>query len=226
MLKEKYEGISKNWKISSSHEPIFSGGKIEISVSEDLLISSFQNNLTIVDWNEGNYLSRLFEDSDGDQEDFQIITCFAINPVRTDENETLISTATKNGLLMLFNLSSKECLKTIKAHLMPILAMAYDPSGTLVATGSADKSIKIFDIIQGHCTHIFKEHTDIIQRLYFHPIEDILQLFSSSDDHTIRMYDLRESCCVAVFNQHMSLPTGMAVSDNGYILGSCGRDKV
>ena len=33
-----------------------------------------------------------------------------------------------------------------KGHQMPVLSMSCDPSGTLVATGSADRSVKVWDI--------------------------------------------------------------------------------
>ena len=109
---------------------------------------------------------------------------------------------------------------------MPILCMSYDPSGTLIATGSADKTVKVYDIEKGHCTHLFRSHSDVIQRLYFHPDLNQLKLFSSSDDHSICVYDLRDSECIAIYKEHYRLPTSLSITDNGYILASGGKDKV
>ena len=33
--------------------------------------------------------------------------------------------------------------------------------GTLVVTGSSDRSVKVWDIARGYCTHSFKDHTGI-----------------------------------------------------------------
>lgn len=77
-------------------------------------------------------------------------------------------------------------------------------SGTLVATGSADRTVRVWDVAKGYCTHNFREHTDIIHTVYFHPDPNRLQLFSCSDDNTIRIFDLIDSTCVACFRYRRS----------------------
>jgi U3 small nucleolar RNA-associated protein 13 len=71
--------------------------------------------------------------------------------------------------------------------------------GTLVATGSADRTVRVWDVAKGFCTHNFRDHTDIVQTVYFHPDPNRLQLFSCSEDNTIRIFDLIDSNCVACF---------------------------
>jgi U3 small nucleolar RNA-associated protein 13 len=78
----------------------------------------------------------------------------------------------------------------------------------------------------GFCTHSFRDHTDIIRTVTFHPDPQRLLLISTSDDNTVRVFDLRDSKCVAVFRTHVSLPTAVAFSPDGYLMASCGRDKV
>jgi U3 small nucleolar RNA-associated protein 13 len=119
-----------------------------------------------------------------------------------------------------------ETFRTFKAHQMPVLCMAYDPTGTLVATGSADRTIRVWDMAGGFCTHSFRDHTDIVRTVTFHPDPQRLLLISTSDDNTVRVFDLRDSKCVAVFRTHVSLPTAVAFSPDGYLMASCGRDKV
>ena len=209
------------------------------------MVSIYDENVYFVDWNSGKTKCKLLNNNDesSDSDESEGISTFCISPslslfLSDDTNESNdypddsniekyhITVATKKGLVKLYSFHNQQCLRTIKAHNLPILAMAYDPTGTLVATGSTDKTIKVFDILKGHCTHVFRDHQDCIQRLYFHPNIDRLELFSSSDDNTIRCFDLRDSECLAVFSQHLSLPTSMDVSDDGHLLISAGRDKV
>lgn len=146
---------------------------------------------------------------------------FCLHPQGTE-----IVVATEKFSLLHWDLATKSCLKSIKAHKMPILCMDYDPSGTLVATGSADRSIRVWDILKGYCTHNFQYHTDILKSVLFHPDPSRLQLFSTSDDNSIHVHDLRDQTCIAQFNEHVSVPTQVVVSEDGYVLASCGRDRV
>lgn len=187
------------------------------------MVSMFQETVHVTDWKRGAVLTKLFSaDSDADESDGEAATCFALNPAKPNE----IAIAMKSGLLKLYDLFTHSTVRVVRAHAMPVLTMAYDPSGTLVATGSADNTIKVWDMQQGHCTHIFKEHSDAVQRLHFHPARNDLRLFSSGDDNTVRVFDLHDSACVAVFKDHMSLPTALTVAENGHILVTGGRDKV
>ena len=162
----------------------------------------------------------LFEEES--EEERPSVSCFALHP-----NGKEIVVATSKFALCHYTLEEKTLIRTIKAHRMPILCLDYDTTGTLVATGSADRSVRVWDIEKGFCTHSFTNvHTDIVKTVYFHPDPQRLELFSTSDDNSIAMYDLRDQKCVAQFKDHFSLPTQLALSADGYLLVSCGRDKV
>jgi U3 small nucleolar RNA-associated protein 13 len=162
--------------------------------------------------------SKLLEE-DEESEDVDMISCFCMHP-----NGKEVVVALRNFLLRHYVIGEKEPVRSIRGHRMPVVAMAYDPTGTLVATGSADKTVRVWDIPRGHCTHSFREHTDVVQMVQFHPSR--LVLFSGSDDSTLRMYDLTASTCVACFRQHMSLPTALCFSEDGDMMVSSGRDQV
>lgn len=156
-----------------------------------------------------------------DDVEHESISTFCLHP---NGNEIVVATEKFN--IMHFLLEDRNSTRTIKAHRMPILCMQYDPTGTLVATGSSDRSVRVWDIVKGHCTHSFTKHTDIVKTVLFHPDPQKLQLFSTSEDNSICMYDLRDQQCVAQFRDHFSLPTQLAISPDGYTLVSASRDKV
>jgi len=73
-------------------------------------------------------------------------------------------------------------------HRSPISAMAVDASGGLVATGSADAGVRVWDADGGFCTHAFAGHAGPVTALAFHPAD--LALFSGGADGTVRGWDL------------------------------------
>lgn len=60
-----------------------------------------------------------------------------------------------------------ELLRTLKPHTAPVVTTAVDATGTLLATGGADGSIKIWDIRGGYATHTFHGHGGVISALCF-----------------------------------------------------------
>ena len=62
-----------------------------------------------------------------------------------------------------------ESLRMWKAHKMPVLDLAYEGTGTLVASASADSAVMVFDVEKGFCTHVFRGHEGVVHRVTFHP---------------------------------------------------------
>eukprot|EP01041_Mallomonas_annulata_P003782 gene3782-7509_t len=218
MLKQTNNGLTKVWKPVLTHCPFYSGGKIDFIEGGDKVACLHDDNVKILSWDSGTVEDTLLK---GDDESRELVSCFCIHP---SKNEVVI--ATQNHLLRHYSLDEKECLRSIRTPHMPVQAMDFDPTGTLVATGSSDRSVRVWDISQGFATHSFKDHTDIIHLVKFHHDPHQLKLFSTSDDFTIRIYDLYEKSCIACFRDHMSIPTSICISADGYILASAGRDKV
>jgi len=211
------DGLCKSFRVSHIAAPFYRGdGKIETSLDDSKIWCLFEENVKCVEAETGNILSTLQEEDDPKRE---IITCFAVHP----EGEELV-TMSQNGLLRHWR--GKECVRAMKAHQMPVLSMAYDPTGTLVATGSADRSVRVWDIARGYCTHSFREHTDIVTMVHFHPNPMTMALVSGSQDTTVRIWDLVDQKCTSVLRDHMSQPTSVAWAPDEYLMVTGGRDKV
>ncbi|KAG0142290.1 hypothetical protein CROQUDRAFT_662725 [Cronartium quercuum f. sp. fusiforme G11] len=79
---------------------------------------------------------------------------------------------------------------------------------TFVATGSRDKTIRIWDGTSGQCLKVLVGHDNWIRAIVFHP--NGRHLLSASDDKTIRIWDLRTGRCVKALDAHDHFVTCMA----------------
>jgi U3 small nucleolar RNA-associated protein 13 len=130
-----------------------------------------------------------------------------------------------------------------KCHDAPVHVCSIDPSSTLLASGSADGIVKVWDIQKGYVTHLFKGHGGIVSALAFNfPREtssarnvddDRFQLFTASSDTRIRMFDLSATSSRSagakaqeILEGHVSVPRGLDVTADGRWLVSGGRDSV
>jgi len=238
----------------------------------DILACMYEDNIKLMNWTTGHHETTLLPeapslDADDNDDNREKVSTFCMHP---SGQELVLATPT--GLLRHFSCRAAETateeerrlaaaassssssssdkktkpwefVRSIKAHTMPVLTMAYDPTGTLVATGSADRSVKVWDVARGYCTHSFKGHTDVVQLVQFHvparmfgptggagaAAAGSLQLYSTSHDYTLKVYDLNDSACVATYKEHLSVATAVATasaSGDEYLLASVGRDKV
>ncbi|UCH94417.1 MAG: hypothetical protein JSV88_29675 [Candidatus Aminicenantes bacterium] len=71
-------------------------------------------------------------------------------------------------------------------HMDAITCITYNPSGQLIASGSKDSIIRVWDADTGKEIQAFKGHLDIITSIIFSP--DWEYLLSGSSDNTIRLW--------------------------------------
>ncbi|KAI0565889.1 WD40/YVTN repeat-like containing protein [Gracilaria domingensis] len=60
-----------------------------------------------------------------------------------------------------------------------------------LASGSADETVKVWDIESAHCASTFSHHSDKVQAVSFHPSEAEL-LLTGSFDKTVQVLDVRD----------------------------------
>lgn len=134
-------------------------------------------------------------------------------------------------------------LRTIsRAHDAPVHVCTTDPTSSLLASGSADGVVKVWDITNGYVTHVFKGHGGVVSALKFNYPQNPssvtqtgpIRLVTASVDHRIRIFNLTHGASTssgggkaeAVLDGHVSVPRGLDVSPDGKWLVSGGRDSV
>ena len=129
-----------------------------------------------------------------------------------------------------------------RAHEAPVHVCKADPTSTYLASGSADGVVKVWDIMRGFVTHVFKGHGGVVSALAFSYPQDVgsiiqnktMHLITASVDTRIRIFNLVEGASTssgggkpeAVLEGHASVPRGLDVSLDGRWLISGGRDSV
>ena len=64
-----------------------------------------------------------------------------------------------------------KLLRTLKPHTTPVVTAALDSTSSLLATGAADGSVKVWDLRKGYTTHTFHGHSGVISALHFFQVD-------------------------------------------------------
>jgi len=94
----------------------------------------------------------------------------------------------KLGQLLVWEWRSDSYVLKQQGHYHDISTTAFSPDGALVATGSDDRKVKLFQLSSGFCFITFAEHTAPVTSVAFLPSGQAL--VSASLDGTVRAYDL------------------------------------
>ncbi|OQD68317.1 hypothetical protein PENPOL_c003G10325 [Penicillium polonicum] len=156
--------VKTTFEASRTLRPIYTGGSTALDASGRILLSCVGEDALIVDLETGNQLTSL----EGDGE---IVTGLAITPSASHAIVCSRSMSMRIYGLSTFDETSQtieaKLLRTLKPHTAPVVTIAVDPTGTLLATGGADGSIKVWDIRGGFVTHTFHGHGGVISALCF-----------------------------------------------------------
>ena len=76
-----------------------------------------------------------------------------------------------------------KLLRTLKGHQDQVLRVAFDPKGEILASASADKTLKLWDVQSGKLLRTLEGHTEEVWGVAFAPQGGMLA--SSSQDKTV-----------------------------------------
>lgn len=93
------------------------------------------------------------------------------------------------GVVTVFDVTSGRRLATLRGHTDQVCSVAFLPDGTRLASGSKDRTIRLWDLDTFEEVTQLRGHLDRIADLVFTP--DGSALFSCSPDYTVRMWDTR-----------------------------------
>src|SRR6478672_10651644 len=80
-------------------------------------------------------------------------------------------------------------VRTLDAHKGSVLAVSFSPDGKTLASGSRDKTIKLWDVKSGELKQKRTDHKADVYSVVFSPKGDMLA--SGSGDKTIRLWDAK-----------------------------------
>jgi WD40 repeat protein len=102
------------------------------------------------------------------------------------------------GSVELWKLDSAEDSScSLEGHLGPVKDLAVSPGGTLLASASSDKSIKLWDVASRQCVRTFQGHTGCVNSISFTPDGNFLA--SGSNDATFRLWNIASGNCIESF---------------------------
>ncbi|XP_067629093.1 lissencephaly-1 homolog isoform X3 [Eurosta solidaginis] len=150
-----------------------------------------------------------------------------VRMVRVHNEGSIFASCSNDHSIRVWLTSTKDCKVELRDHDHTVECIAWAPEtatsfinegtgvdnkkghyqGPFLASGSRDKTIRIWDVTAGVCLFILNGHDNWVRGLSFHPGGKYL--ISASDDKTIRVWDLRNKRCMKTLYAHQHFCTSV-----------------
>ncbi|ETL24725.1 hypothetical protein L917_21195 [Phytophthora nicotianae] len=109
----------------------------------------------------------------------------------------------------------------VESHTGFVSCVAFNPQGSLVATGSHDENVRLWDVRNGRTVADIGAHQEPVVSVQFHPTDGSL-LVTAGYDGLVRVWDVASRQCLRTIITEPAAPVGSArFSPNGrYVLSS------
>jgi U3 small nucleolar RNA-associated protein 12 len=135
----------------------------------------------------------------------------------------LVIVSTLDCLIKVFFDDTLKFFLSLYGHTLPALALDASDDDTILASGGADKSIKIWGLDFGDTHRTLYGHSDSITDLKF--VRKTHNFFTSSKDGTIRYWDADRFEQILLLNGHISEVNCLTVAKSGAYILSGAMDR-
>jgi len=111
----------------------------------------------------------------------------------------------------------------LSAHAWAVMTVAFNPEGNILATGSDDRTIKLWEVTTGHIIHTLSGHSWSVVALAFTP--DGKTLISGSWDKTIKLWKVSTGQEIATLCGHLDSVSAVAISPVAQLIASSSKDR-
>ena len=115
-----------------------------------------------------------------------------------------------------------RCIQTLTGHSSQIRAVAISPDSQFIASGSADKTINLWELDGGSLVYSLRDHTNWVRGVAFSP--DSKTLVTCSADKTIKLWEVNSGKLILTLAGHANGVSAVTFSPNGKIIISGSDD--
>ncbi|RYO76123.1 hypothetical protein DL764_010304 [Monosporascus ibericus] len=114
-----------------------------------------------------------------------------------------------------------SCLSTLTGHGDSVRSVAFSADGSRLASGSNDRTVKVWDAATGACLSTLTGHGGWVNSVAFSA--DGSRLASGSEDRTVKVWDAATGACLSTLTGHGDYVNSVAFSaDGNYLITDTG----